>query len=154
MVDLVEDALRISEAAIRRHEIEVVREYAEVPSFEADKHKILQILVNVLRNAKDACKSSPRPDKRITVRIETDGSRIRVSVIDNGVGIAGENLDRIFAHGFTTKEDGHGFGLHSGALTAQEIGGALIAQSGGPGTGATFVLEVPIELPDSLRIAS
>jgi signal transduction histidine kinase len=150
MVDLADDALRINEAAIRRHEIEVVREYAEVPVVQAEKHKILQILVNVLRNAKDACKASHRQDKCITVRVEPGRGCIRVAIIDNGVGIPPENLDRIFAHGFTTKLSGYGFGLHSGALTAQEIGGTLSVHSAGPGTGATFVLEVPMDVSDSV----
>jgi signal transduction histidine kinase len=65
---------------------------------------------------------------------------------DNGVGIAPVNLRKIFNHGFTTrKKDGHGFGLHSGALAAKEMGGSLIARSDGPGQGATFTLEIPIK---------
>ena len=71
--------------------------------------------------------------------------RVRIAVTDNGVGIPTENLTRIFAHGFTTKKDGHGFGLHSGALAAQEMGGSLSAQSEGVGRGATFTLELPLE---------
>jgi signal transduction histidine kinase len=67
-----------------------------------------------------------------------------MTVSDNGVGIASENLTRIFNHGFTTRKDGHGFGLHSGALAAREMGGALWAQSDGPGKGATFTLELPL----------
>jgi len=66
-------------------------------------------------------------------------------VSDNGVGIERENLTQIFSHGFTTRENGHGFGLHSGALAAKELGGSLTVNSDGPGTGATFVLELPIE---------
>ena len=69
---------------------------------------------------------------------------VQVSVTDNGIGIAGENLTRIFSHGFTTKRDGHGFGLHSGALAAREMGGSLTAHSDGPGKGASFTLELPI----------
>ena len=69
---------------------------------------------------------------------------VTVSIADNGVGIAPENLTRIFAHGFTTRKDGHGFGLHSGALAAQEMGGTLTAESEGPGRGATFTLTLPI----------
>jgi signal transduction histidine kinase len=65
-------------------------------------------------------------------------------VKDSGIGLAPENLTRIFAHGFTTKRDGHGFGLHSGALDAKQMGGALWAESEGPGLGATFVLELPL----------
>jgi signal transduction histidine kinase len=73
-----------------------------------------------------------------------EGSRVVVTVKDNGIGIAPDNLTRIFSHGFTTKKDGHGFGLHSGALAAKEMGGSLAAHSEGQGTGATFTLELPL----------
>jgi signal transduction histidine kinase len=66
-------------------------------------------------------------------------------VTDNGIGIPSENLNRIFAHGFTTKESGHGFGLHSGALAAKEMGGSLTVQSEGLGFGSTFTLELPLK---------
>jgi two-component system NtrC family sensor kinase len=68
---------------------------------------------------------------------------VQIYATDNGVGIAPENLTRIFAFGFTTKKTGHGFGLHSSALAAKEMGGSLNAFSEGLGRGATFVLELP-----------
>ena len=112
-----------------------------------EKHKILQILVNLLRNAKYACDESGRADKRLTVRVANGQERLKISVIDNGVGIPPENLTRIFNHGFTTRKDGHGFGLHSGALAAREMGGSLSVHSEGPGQGAAFTLELPITAP-------
>jgi signal transduction histidine kinase len=147
VADLVEDSLRLNEGALSRHQVEVVREFADVPTLNVEKHKILQILVNLLRNAKYACQDSERTDKRLTVRVANGDGRVRISVIDNGVGIPAENLSRIFSHGFTTRKDGHGFGLHSGALAAKEMGGSLTVHSGGPGQGASFTLELP--LPDS-----
>jgi signal transduction histidine kinase len=147
--DLVEDGMRINEGAMRRHGVEIVREYEQVPALNAEKHKILQILVNLLRNAKYACEESERADKRLTVRVANGGGSVRVSVIDNGVGIPPENITRIFNHGFTTREDGHGFGLHSGALAAKEMGGSLTAHSGGPGQGATFILELPCPMREN-----
>jgi PAS domain S-box-containing protein len=143
VVDLVEDSLRINEAALSRHRVEVIREFEPVPPLNVEKHKILQILVNLLRNAKHACQDSERADKRITVRVAHGEGRIRISVIDNGVGIPLDNLTRIFNHGFTTRKDGHGFGLHSGALAAKEMGGSLTVHSDGPGQGAAFTLELP-----------
>jgi signal transduction histidine kinase len=68
----------------------------------------------------------------------------RVDVIDNGLGIPAENLDRVFARGFTTKKNGHGFGLHSSALAARDLGGSLTAQSEGPGRGAIFTVKIPL----------
>jgi signal transduction histidine kinase len=134
-------------AAFASHDVRVVREYSPVPPINTDKHKVLQILINLVRNAKYACDESGRSDKQVTVRVNNGDDRVRISVIDNGVGIPPENLTRIFHHGFTTRKDGHGFGLHSGALAAKELGGTLTAQSDGPGKGATFALELPKNLP-------
>jgi signal transduction histidine kinase len=143
VVNLVEDSLRINAGALSRHRVEVIREFETVPPLNVEKHKVLQILVNLLRNAKHACQDSKRADKRLTVRVANGEGRIRISVIDNGVGIPPENLMRIFNHGFTTRKDGHGFGLHSGALAAREMGGSLTVHSDGPGHGAAFTLELP-----------
>jgi signal transduction histidine kinase len=144
VTDLIEDALRVVSASFARHHIQIVREYATLPPIEVEKHKLLQILVNLLQNAKHALLEGGAPNKRLILRVERpEEGRIRISVIDNGVGIAPENLTRIFAPGFATRQDGHGFGLHSGALAVGEMGGSLTAHSDGPGSGATFVLELP-----------
>jgi signal transduction histidine kinase len=141
--ELAEDSLRINFGALNRHGVVAVREYAKVPPVIIDKNKVLQILVNLVRNAKYACDESGRSDKRVALRIVEQGGRICISVSDNGIGIPAENMTRIFEHGFTTRPGGHGFGLHSGALAAREIGGALHAHSDGIGCGATFTLELP-----------
>jgi PAS domain S-box-containing protein len=145
LAPLVEDALRMNVAAFERHGIEVVREFSQdLPLVRLDRHKVLQILINLLRNAKYAMDAGGAPHKRLVVRIVTASpDRVRVTIADNGVGIAPENLTRIFNHGFTTKTDGHGFGLHSGANAAREMGGSLTARSDGPGQGAEFSLELP-----------
>jgi PAS domain S-box-containing protein len=145
VVDLVEDAFRMNTGAMERHHVKVVREYSETPQISIEKHKVLQILVNLIRNAKYACDDSGRQGKQIILRVANGNESIKISVIDNGVGIPAENMTRIFNHGFTTRENGHGFGLHSGALAAKEIGGNLIAFSEGPGRGATFTLELPVQ---------
>jgi PAS domain S-box-containing protein len=145
--DIVEDALRINAGALARHGVAVIREYTEEPALSIEKHKVLQILVNLISNAKFACGESGRNDKQIRINISARDSRVLISVIDNGIGIPRENLTRIFNHGFTTRKDGHGYGLHSGALTAKELGGALTVQSEGPGLGAAFTLELPLQPP-------
>jgi PAS domain S-box-containing protein len=143
--DLVEDAIRMNLGAFERHGIQIVRQYGETPPVLADRHKVLQILVNLMRNAKYALDERGASEKRLAIRIAPSGARsVVIEVEDNGVGIARENLTRIFGHGFTTKRDGHGFGLHSGALAAKEMGGCLTAHSDGPGHGAVFSLELPI----------
>ncbi|HVV01737.1 MAG TPA: PAS domain-containing protein [Verrucomicrobiae bacterium] len=143
--ELVEDALRMNAAAFDRHGIDLTREFAdELPMVCVDRHKVLQILINLLRNAKYAMDQRGETDKRLVVRVAAPtAGLVRISVIDNGVGIVPENLNKIFNHGFTTKKDGHGFGLHSGANAAKEMGGTLTAHSEGLGKGAEFVLELP-----------
>jgi len=142
---IVEDALRMNAAAIERHQIEVVRDYAAaLPVVSVDRHLVLQILINLIRNAKYALDAARAEGKRLTIRVEALPDRgVAIRVEDNGIGIAPENLARIFSHGFTTKRDGHGFGLHSGANAARAMGGRLYAASAGPGQGAMFTLELP-----------
>ena len=143
---LIDDALHINASALDRHRVELQRDLQPVPPLVVDKHKVLQILVNLISNAKYAVSAVERADKIMTVRVRPTGTdRVQIQVVDNGIGIAPENLTRVFGHGFTTRPDGHGFGLHSGALAAQELGGSLSVQSDGPGHGATFTLELPLQ---------
>jgi signal transduction histidine kinase len=145
ITSLAEDALQINAAALNRHGVEVIRNYADVPVIIVDKHKVLQILVNLIRNAKYAMEECGQDHKRLVVGVETTpGGCVRVAVKDNGQGILPENLVRIFSHGFTTKKDGHGFGLHTSALAASEMQGSLSAYSDGLGSGAIFTLELPL----------
>ena len=143
--DLIEDALRMDLSSLTRHEIRVTKEFQVDPRIVVDKHKVLQILVNLVRNAKQACDESGKHEKHLTLRVLSDENRVRIAVTDNGVGIPPENMTRIFNHGFTTRRNGHGFGLHSGALAAKEMGGAITVHSEGPGAGSTFTLELPLE---------
>jgi len=141
---LVDDALRVHALGIEERQIRVVRQFEPVPDWLVDKHRVLQILVNLISNAKWALLGSPAPERVLTLGVSLNGdNRLRVSVADNGVGISAENLNRLFRHGFTTRPDGHGFGLHSSILAAREMGGDLLVQSEGPGHGAIFTLEIP-----------
>ncbi len=144
VADLVNDSVRLNGEAFSRHRIKLQCEFEDVSAITVDKHRVLQILVNLIRNAKYACDDSGRSDKLITVRITRCARGVAIAVVDNGVGIPTENITRIFSHGFTTRPGGHGFGLHSAALTAQELKGSLRVESAGPGSGATFTLELPI----------
>jgi signal transduction histidine kinase len=144
VADLAENAIKMESGGFMRHGINIVREYEDTPQVTVDKHRVLQILVNLLRNAKYACDGSRQPEKQVRVRISSAGAeRVRIEVTDNGIGISPQNLVRIFSHGFTTRRDGHGLGLHSSALAAKELGGKLSVHSDGPGHGASFVLEFP-----------
>ncbi len=141
---LVEEALRMGADSLIRHHISVIRNYEPIPDLLLDKGRILQILINLIGNAKQAVQGmSERPPQiHLEIALASEG-HLRIAVSDNGHGIAPENLGRIFSHGFTTKKDGHGFGLHAAAIAAREMGGTLKVQSEGANKGAAFVLEVP-----------
>ena len=146
LTDLVEDALRLNEGTLASSQVQLVREFHENAPVIVDKHKVLQILVNIIRNAKNACDGSGKVERQLTVRTSRAGpDRVRIQVSDNGVGIPKESLTRIFNQDFTARKTSHGLGLHGAANAATEIGGTLVAQSDGPGQGATFTLEFPID---------
>ena len=143
-VGLFDEALQIQEGAFHRHHVQVVREDLTSRWVLADRHRTLQVLINLLGNAKAAMSNMPLEDRRLILRLEAgDQDRVCFSVIDSGCGISAENLAKIFRHGFTTKKEGHGFGLHSCANAAAEMKGSLRVHSDGPGKGSTFTLELP-----------
>jgi two-component system sensor kinase FixL len=142
---LLDDAVHLHEASFTNSGIEIERAYSGLLPMLVDRHKVLQIIVNLLQNARHALVAQGRTDKRLRILIDAAGlDRVRVCVIDNGVGIAPDHLARMFQHGFTTKKDGHGFGLHMSVLMAQAMGGFLTCASAGLGQGATFTLELPL----------
>jgi signal transduction histidine kinase len=142
---LLEDSLRIQLAALRRHGITVTREFASVPRVMVDKHKVLQILINLISNAKYAMDEVPEGERHLRLRLSATTNLVRIQVVDSGKGFSPEIRDKLFSHGFTTRKDGHGFGLHSSALAAQVLGGRLLLESEGPGRGATATLELPLQ---------
>ena len=142
---LMDDALRMNSGALNRHHVTVVKEYADVPQIMADKHRLLLIMVNLISNAKYAMSNLTDRPRQITLSIQTvEDNILQISVKDEGEGIPAENMTRIFTHGFTTRKEGHGFGLHSCALAAIEMNGRLTGYSDGPGKGALFTLQIPL----------
>jgi two-component system NtrC family sensor kinase len=150
VADLMEDALRLNAASMLRHAIAVVKDFADIPALPLDKHLVLQILVNLIGNAKHAMDGIADRPHEMTLRTAllpaSEGGRLTIIVQDNGEGISPQNLTRLFTHGFTTRKAGHGFGLHSCALAAQAMGGTISAKSEGAGKGAVFTLELPVHL--------
>ncbi|WP_198000361.1 cache domain-containing protein [Gimesia alba] len=146
LVELLEDAININTASMERHSVKIVRKFDDIEPVVSDKQLLLQIIVNLISNAKYACMESGNKKHLLTVRLKHKAQdRVVIEVQDNGMGITAENLTKIFSHGFTTRKEGHGFGLHSAILAARELGGSLTASSDGPGTGATFTLEIPYQ---------
>ncbi|WP_026291648.1 DAHL domain-containing protein [Marinobacterium rhizophilum] len=143
---VIEDALRMNNSAFTRHQVTVVKQFSEVPVLLLDKHRLLLILINLISNAKNAMADPAGHARTLTLSVAmVDTATLQIGVQDDGQGIEPDNLTRIFNHGFTTRKDGHGFGLHSCAVAAMEMGGNLTAHSDGPGKGAAFVLELPAQ---------
>ncbi|MGA1867671.1 MAG: sensor histidine kinase [bacterium] len=142
--ELMEDAIKINLTGLKRHVVNIKREFADLPRVFMERHKLLQILVNLISNAKYALSVSEEENKLITLIIkEPKEGCFQIEISDNGVGICSENLGRIFDRGFTTRQDGHGFGLHSAQISARQMGGSLHAHSDGEGKGAAFTLTLP-----------
>jgi signal transduction histidine kinase len=145
--DLMEQALLMALPEPEKYHIQIVREYSPVPTIMTDRHQVLQVLVNLITNAKNAMVEHTDSARRLTLRIGVFSDRhsfARFEVVDTGGGIKPENLSRLFTQGFTTRKAGHGLGLHSAAIVAKNLGGGLHAQSAGEGQGATFTLDLPM----------
>jgi PAS domain S-box-containing protein len=143
--EIVENAIAIN-TSLQQSQITVVREFGDIDNILIDRAKVLQVLVNLVKNSTEALAACRTEEKILTIRSSgSNENLLRIEVSDNGIGITPEQQTKIFRHGFTTKSKGSGFGLHSSALTAKELGGTLTVHSEGQGCGATFILELPIE---------
>ncbi len=150
ITDVIDDAIALNLDAIKRHGIRVEKHLETLPKVLLDRHKLLQILTNLISNAKQAFHNGNIAHKQITISMyRPQPKTLCIQVSDNGMGIAHENLTRIFQHGFTTRHNGHGFGLHSSAIAASEMDGTLQAESPGMGCGATFTIELPIRTAEN-----
>ena len=144
---LIESAIKVNEASMTLQNVQLILRIPELPSVVSEQHSILQILINLIKNAIEA--SSYRESSLITITAIEESRFVRIDIEDNGVGITPEQLEKLFQHGFTTKPNGHGFGLHAAAITATELGGSLSAHSDGRGEGAVFTLRVPFTQDES-----
>lgn len=144
---VLDESLFICGLSNGNKKITIEKKYGSIKPITVDKVKLIQIFINLLRNAKEAVMHTTNSDKHIIVKTYIQNNKVFIQVEDNGIGIASSKLTKIFAYGYTTKESGHGFGLHSSAIAAKEMGGSLKVESGGEGKGATFTLELPYNTP-------
>jgi len=141
---MLNDSLAMHGSSITKHRIQVDRQLAPLPTIVVERSKLLQVIDNVIKNVVESMTSVQRPERVLTVSAKSDEGNAVISVTDTGHGIRDEHLKNIFRFGFTTKQDGNGFGLHSAAIAMNEMGGSIRATSGGWGTGATFILTLPL----------
>lgn len=145
LTDVIEDAITLNKTSADKGGIKIDRDYQFYGKVTLDKVKLLHIIVNLIKNAIEAMNQTDNPYKMLLVRVfKCAEDRFSVDIIDNGVGISEENMKKIFTYGFTTKQNGHGFGLHASILLAKEMDGTISVSSKGEGLGATFTVELPI----------
>ena len=143
--DLVEDALKINIQGMNQYGIEVIKQYDNTEMLYIDKHKALQVFINLISNAKYALIDSDKENKIIYIIIKREGEKINIEIKDNGIGIAPEDVSHLFEYGFKKRRGGHGYGLHHSALVVNELGGKISVNSDGPGKGASFIVAIPID---------
>ncbi len=147
LFEIMDQALAMNKTGLDRANVTLIRQYEDVPQVLLEKAILLQILVNLVRNAKHAMLALPKAKHQLTLGIKLCEDRegfIRLQIGDTGAGIPHEHLTRIFAQGYSTKPMGQGLGLHSSALNAKVLGGALRAWSDGEGQGSLFTLDIPV----------
>lgn len=153
MPRMVEDALKLMSESVSRHHVEVVCEHQAACVFVAESPMIVQILVNLMKNAIEALDEVESPIRRMTIRTgerERDGGTYQFCEIsDTGPGISQEALERLFEFGFTTKshtKGGQGVGLHFCRRTLEGQGGWIDAGNSDDG-GAWFAFGLPRHAP-------
>lgn len=145
--DIIEDALKLNMAALKKQGVRVDRVYDQQLRGTVPKVKLIHVLTNLIKNGKEAMYQNDKFNKAQTLKIEVrryESNQVEIMVSDNGCGIEFDNLEKIFNHGFTTKDHGHGFGLHTCANFMTEMGGSLSAESEGLSNGSCFIVRFPL----------
>ena len=141
---MMDDVLKMHSEIFRKYKINIIKKYSKTNPILIEKGKLIQVFVNLLKNAKESLEAKDEKNRIITINILEDKQQQTVEITDNGTGISKENLTKMFSYGFSTKKEGKGFGLHTSALAMTELKGKLIAQSDGKGKGAKFIVKVTI----------
>lgn len=141
--EIIENALSLQAGSIERHNLEIEKDLQATEPVFVQRSKLIHVLVNILKNAKEAMNGMKPNEKKIVIKTWQKDGTVYLSVTDNGSGIKKEHLGRIFTQGFTTKKSGHGFGLHSSANYMKEMGGSIEVHQNGEDKGATFTLYLP-----------
>ena len=141
--EILEDVIKLNTSSFDRHEIRIARQFADLSDILVDKQRLLQIVINLVKNAKEALLEQNLHERVLRLSTFAKDDQVVIQVSDTGVGIEPHNLSKIFTHGFSTKSSGHGFGLHSCANAAATMDGELTVTSGGSMQGATFTLTLP-----------
>jgi PAS domain S-box-containing protein len=140
---VINDSLLILQRAVLKNQITLVNNSAQDLTVFTNKARLTHVIINIVKNAIEAMEGSARFNRVITIESKKDITSTYIIFSDKGEGIAKENLALIFNHGFTTKKEGRGFGLHACANSMTELKGKIFASSEGVGKGSVFTLVFP-----------
>lgn len=143
---LMDDAIKMNQVLLDRNSVRVFRDYQHLPPIDVVGHEVMQILINLIKNARQSVSQVVGRERMLFLSVKQKGGKILFDVTDNGLGIDQENRERMFQFGFTTKNNGHGIGLHRSAAAAEKMGGRLKVKSDGLEKGASFTLELPMQV--------
>ncbi len=141
IVDIIEDALMMQSGHIERYGITVIKNYNKMPKIPLQRVKLVHILINLINNATEAMYKASQEERKLIVSVDIENNGVYIRFKDSGQGIAKSNLKKVFSQGFTTRKNGHGFGLHSSANYMTEMQGEMWAESDGIGKGTTLTLK-------------
>ncbi|CAM2066395.1 Response regulator [Sulfidibacter corallicola] len=146
LLEMVEDAIKVRRATLVRNRIQIAVDVSDALVVSAPKIKLTHILINLLKNAIDAICETDQEVRQVRVAAQLlENGDVQLLIADTGIGISDAVRERLFQHGFTTKKNGHGYGLHYCANIMKELGGRVEVESDGLGTGATVNLFFPSE---------
>lgn len=146
--EVIDDCLGFVEPEARKRQIRIKADIPDLPLLPADRLMLEQVLLNLMRNAMDAMSETPTAYRLLRLNVQIDSNEVRVSVADNGCGIAPEIEDKLYTAFFTTKQEGMGVGLsicrsiiefHRGRLWAEKNAASPT------GNGTIFIFTLPLE---------
>lgn len=145
---LIEEAIDLNHDEVQALGVAISVQCPSLPTLSLNKSKLIQVLVNLIRNAVRAMDELSDCERRMIIRVRiADETDVEISVQDTGKGFDAASREKLFNHGYTTRADGQGYGLHYCASALQEMGGNISAHSDGVGLGATFRIRLPDVLP-------
>lgn len=142
---LIKQIIKRYSNQIDAHKIIVTQNYESELAILTDQYKLEQIIQNVLQNAIESLIQNQSLYKKLIISTNSSNDQMLIKIADNGVGISADDINKIFNFGYTTREEGHGFGLHYSALAAKELDGELQVVSKGKLQGAEFILTLPLK---------
>ena len=136
----------LSESIAKRN-IQIELHLDDLPPVHLEKAKLIQVIVNIIKNSYEAIDQYPKQEKKIIIKstlTDQENPAILLTISDNGCGFTSAEHDNLFTFGYSNKKRGTGFGLHSCANYLIANHGSITANSAGPGQGAEFILTIPL----------